>query len=786
MRARGLRLLLAAALSFFAPGRMEAAIQLEPVTLQLKWKHAFQFAGYYAAHEQGYYREAGLDVRFLEAKPGMDPVQVVLAGGAQFGVGTSSLLRNRAAGAPVVALAVLFQHSPYIFLVRADSGIQHVRDLAERRVVLEPQADELKAYMRREGLDPGRLKLLEHHQTVDHLISQTVDAMTAYTTDEPDLMEQRGIPYRAFSPRDAGIDFYGDNLFTTEHEVKRHPERTKAFREASLRGWSYALQHPEAMVELILAKYAPKGSREHLRFEAAQTLALIRPDLVDVGYMSGTRWRHIAEVYGELGMMPQGYSMEGFLYQSPTPLDWYQVMRLLALPLLTCMAAILVAVYFFRRTRALREGAWRQGLLTNHVDDVLWATDLEGRFTFVSPSVERLCGYTPAEVLHQRLEDALSSDASDRATQELRAALQAVQEGSTIPHFRGELAQRCKDGSTVWTELRASGLRDGAGRCLGLVGVSRDITERRRFQEALQHQASTDTVTGTWNRRHVEELGQGELQRYIRYGHALSLLFVDLDRFKAVNDRFGHRAGDEVLRGFCVAVQKCLRTTDILGRWGGDEFLVLAPGTGLASAMLLGERIRRAVEAHAYGAAGTITVSVGVTECRLGDDWDALVERADRALYRAKGAGKNDVECVSDFALEPPTSFLRLEWNSSYASGQPQIDAQHIELFHRANDVLQLVLLGAEPGVISNRLEELVEHVELHFDTEIAILRATGYDAVDAHADRHRELSEHARLALVQSRRGEVSQRDLLAFLVCDVVAQHMLHEDACFFPLFR
>src|SRR5512143_1907368 len=120
----------------------QPAFALEHVALQLKWTHAFQFAGYYAAKEQGYYREAGLDVDIRQALPGVDPVSEVLQGRAQYGVGTSSLLLQRESGKPVVVLAVIFQHSAYVLIARQRSATEGIHDIVGKRVMLEPQSDE--------------------------------------------------------------------------------------------------------------------------------------------------------------------------------------------------------------------------------------------------------------------------------------------------------------------------------------------------------------------------------------------------------------------------------------------------------------------------------------------------------------------------------------------------------------------------------------------------------------------------------------------------------------------
>ena len=135
---------------------------LDKVRLQLKWRHQFQFAGYYAAIAQGYYRDAGLDVQLLEAMPGHDPVDAVLAGEAEFGVGTSELALLRAKGKPVVVLAAIYQHSPLVLLARHQRGVEDLQALAALPLMIEPQSAELFAYFRNEGIDPAKLHIVHH------------------------------------------------------------------------------------------------------------------------------------------------------------------------------------------------------------------------------------------------------------------------------------------------------------------------------------------------------------------------------------------------------------------------------------------------------------------------------------------------------------------------------------------------------------------------------------------------------------------------------------------------
>ena len=331
---------------------------LDAVTLQLKWSHAFQFAGYYAAVEKGFYRDAGLDVTLLEAKPGASVLASVRQGLAQYGVGTSSLLLDRAAGYPVVVLAVVFQHSPQVLLVRPSDrvqGTQGIQDLFGKRLMVEPHADELLAYLNQEGVRLDQLVKMPHTFNPQDLIDGKVDAMSAYITNEPYLLDQAGIRYDTYTPRSAGIDFYGDNLFTTEDELKTNPQRVQKFREASLRGWEYAMTNQEEMVDLIVAKYSKAHGRDFFLFEARRMEPLLRTDLIEVGYMNRGRWQHIADTYADLGLLPRNQTLSGFLYASVVPPDRRPLYVVLALLVVVSSVALYIMYLNRRLARALAE-----------------------------------------------------------------------------------------------------------------------------------------------------------------------------------------------------------------------------------------------------------------------------------------------------------------------------------------------------------------------------------------------------------------------------------------------
>jgi diguanylate cyclase (GGDEF)-like protein len=219
--------------------------------------------------------------------------------------------------------------------------------------------------------------------------------------------------------------------------------------------------------------------------------------------------------------------------------------------------------------------------------------------------------------------------------------------GTPRPGVVVELSVTCQDGSARWAEMSTAALPDGSDGA-ALVCVLRDITDRKRLEKDLHHLATTDGLTGALNRRHFVELGQRELAQAVRRFCPVTLLLLDVDHFKQINDRHGHRVGDEVLRQVVQAGRRSLRAEDAFGRVGGDEFAVLLPATASPQAVQIAERLRRTYEALAVplpeGGTVRFTVSIGVAQWRPEQATiEDMIHRADCALYEAKRGGRNCV-----------------------------------------------------------------------------------------------------------------------------------------------
>jgi diguanylate cyclase (GGDEF)-like protein/PAS domain S-box-containing protein len=293
--------------------------------------------------------------------------------------------------------------------------------------------------------------------------------------------------------------------------------------------------------------------------------------------------------------------------------------------------------------------------LLNSAADGIYGVDLEGRVTFVNPAAEALTGYKAEATLGRRMHDLVHhtrEDGTANPFEDCRCT------GTLVHGVARTVSDEvfCRsDGTRFPVEYTTTPISEGDALTGGLV-VFRDITERRRIESelvrlntALAEQARRDPLTGLGNRLRLEEDLVTYDARRVRYGHSYCVLLCDLDHFKALNDRQGHQAGDRVLREIADALGRESRTSDAVYRYGGEEFLVLLAEQSLQGAMIVCERMRKAVEQlallHSDTDAGVVTISIGAAACPQDDRTDPAdaIRRADRALYAAKAQGRNCV-----------------------------------------------------------------------------------------------------------------------------------------------
>ena len=298
----------------------------ESVVLQLKWFHQFQFAGFYAAKEQGYYADAGFDDVIKQRDVKTTTMSDVIEGRADFGISDSSIVAGRLNGMPLVIASTIFQTSPFVFMSLKDSGITSPYDLKGKTIMYQQSVDDasLQALLQMFGLTENDYNYQPHNFDDWALTNSNVNVMSAYRSDQPFLYKQKGIEVNLLDPASYGIDFYGDLIFTTEARVKNDLEGVKRFAEASRKGWQYALDNQREIAELIINKYNTKLTLAKLLEEARVTESLIKPKLAPIGNVFPERFERISQTYISLGMVPKGTSAKGLLLQDYEE-EMYQV-----------------------------------------------------------------------------------------------------------------------------------------------------------------------------------------------------------------------------------------------------------------------------------------------------------------------------------------------------------------------------------------------------------------------------------------------------------------------------
>lgn len=624
------------------------AWSLESVTLQLKWQHQFQFAGYYAAISQGYYREAGLDVTLREAQPYEDPVQYVLNGNAEFGVGTSELLLLHHFNQPVIVLAVIFQHSPLALIVpnvsnKQDTFLpyQYIQDLKDKPVMMEASSAELLAYLAREGLTREKLNLIDHTFDIQDTLEGKAAAMSGYVTDEPFLLQEQNIPYQIFKPIMGGIDFYGDNLFTTQSQLETHPKRVQAFREASLKGWQYAVAHPEEIIDLIYGQYSQRHSPEHLAFEAEQMQDLMRPDLVEVGYMYEGRWKHIGQIYAQQNMLPDDYKLDGFLYEPSTEKfaylvkDWISIASLVAV----FMCSLIALFWYFNRALK-RKAKWLNAILNNAPSSLI-VLDQDAKVLRWNQQAAATFGWSYDEVNGKVIYDFLVPLPNQS---KLREGFQKVlNDGDSISEQHWCYT---KSGKVILCDWRNTPLE--SDRVIVMVS---DITKQKELEDRLSQMAHSDALTGLANRTLFFQKSDEAISLAKRRKEKVALLFIDLDDFKIVNDQYGHEFGDVVLCEVVQRIKMAVREADMLARIGGDEFvLILHDCEDYSRAMQVAEKVLFHLERPIQVSGLTVVVGGSIGISFYPDDGKKtaeLLKSASRAMYDVKQKQKNSIGLAS-------------------------------------------------------------------------------------------------------------------------------------------
>lgn len=606
----------------------------QKVVLQLPWTHQFEFAGFYAAKEKGFYAHEGLDVEIRSGGVGKSSLEEVLGNKADFGVASSEIVLARTSGQPVVAMGVIFQHSASGILTLDDSGIYTPQDIIGKRIEIGDLFTdaETHAMLQSEGVTSRHYEHVPSTFSIQKLVQKDVSAASAYITNQPFYLEQQGTPYHLILPRNYGIDFYGSTLFTRENLIKDNPELAAAFYRATLRGWRYAFDRPDELIDIILQQYSNfpfAHSREHLKFEYREMKELVLPDLVEIGYMSMRRWQHMANTFVSLGLVPPDYSLEGFMWnpeEKPTFSASLMQLTLIGLSSLIVMGSLLL-VYNRRLQKHAKEKQQlaEKNTHTNQKYELAlwagktgyWCWNRSENTLYLDEEAGKLLGGH-----HESQRFNLQEVSSEDVTLTVRQFFSCFAEQLRKKQGRFEVMAETKriDNEQVWLTCRGEVrqyLSDGSPDISH--GFLLDTTDLHRAQRQVEQLTITDPMTGALNRRYFISRLTAYLQR-VKFGEGhFSIILIDIDKMETLNSEYGAHTGDHVIESLSDIIHQQVRPMDLVARFSGKSFVLLLPNISTEDAILVGDRIRKHIAHHRFDTGhqsffASVTVSLAHTQ----------------------------------------------------------------------------------------------------------------------------------------------------------------------------
>jgi len=660
-------------LFFLILGQLQAqTLPLKKVTLLLSWKHQFQFAGYYAAKELGYYKKYGIDLMIVEHNESINVTDDVANGSAQFGIGHSSLLLE--AEKNIIFLAAIHQSSPLILLSKKCSYITTLEDIKYKKIMLTNDQKEIAsiyAMLYAKGIKKDSYTQLKSTFNPLDIVNGYADFMVAYSANEPFTLQDKGINFTIFNPKDYGYDFYADILFTSKKTLQNDPKLVDTFRVASLEGWKYAYTHIPEVINIILKNYNTQNrTYEALLFEANTLKKLALKKDTNLGDINPNRLQEIATTYRLLGydlpVKKMGYNaliynplkdFKFFLDKKEDKSSFiYNLLhnKYFKISFITLSLFVFLFLLLEYRMQKLLKKKTAEIKLKNEIfDKNICSANVStlGVITFVSDAYCKLSGYRSDELVGEEFRKVRDTQTPKKFYQDLWITIISGH------NWSGEIKNIKKNGDPYWINVVISPVFDKDNNILSFNSIVHDITAQKilhEFNDKLQEEvkkktleleklATTDKLTGINNRVKIDENLQRSYKYFVEHQENFAIIIVDIDFFKKVNDTYGHLVGDEILIEVTQIILKNIRKSDILGRWGGEEFMVILANTDIKSSVTIAQDIRKAIETYSFSRVQNLSISAGVSDILSCSSLHNIIQQADTFLYKAKESGRNIV-----------------------------------------------------------------------------------------------------------------------------------------------
>ncbi len=649
------------------------SLQAKEVSLLLPWKNQFQFAGYFMAQKKGFYKEVGLDVKIKEFDAKRNNVLDVSTQKAEFGIRHSTLILDKLTQAKnIKLLAAIYQSSPLVLI--SQKSMHSLSDIMGKKVIMsfEDNANAaINAMILSAGIPKNSFTPAPLSFTLDNFINKSIDFRTVFRSNELYTLKKKCIAYNLYDPKEHGYDFYSDILFTSQEFIQKDPKTVQNFVNASLHGWRYAFKHIDESVDVILKYYNTQHkTKEALLYEAKvlKKIALVKD--TPLGNINPIRLEEIANTYRLLGLIKtkEKLDFDDFVYKVPKIMSleafeksllalYAKYNSFIHLFLLFTFLFVFSAFYIhykLKKSFNQKTEELKKTYDTLQQNTAILATDTKGTITYISDAFCKLSGYTKEELLGQNPRILKNKD----DTFPLSFYKKLWKTITNDKTWKGELHNLRKDGNNLWLESVITPLYDKDEKIIGFESISHDVSIKKVLAEfnkklkmeveektqALQKLAHTDALTGAYNRIKIDTLLIKNKEYFQEHSENFALIMIDIDYFKNVNDTHGHLIGDEVLKSVVTITQESIRSSDILGRWGGEEFMVICPHTDKEAAYFVAETIRKHIESYSFQRVKNLTISAGVSDIGESITIQKLIDNADTALYRAKKHGRNRVE----------------------------------------------------------------------------------------------------------------------------------------------
>jgi len=297
---------------------------LTNISLQLQWKHQFESAGFYIAKEKGFYKDVGLELEIKEYNRGVNITEDVINNRSTFGINNSSLLLDKSKGSDIVLLNAILQSSPHALISLKSSNIISLKDFKNKTIMIDENAANTAAFismLQSKQVSFNDLNVIPQTFNINDLINKKIDISSVFTTNEPYLLNQQGIEYNIWDPKDYGFNLYELLLFTSSIHILNDSKMVENFQKASLKGWEYAFSNINEVVELILEKYNSQNkSRDALIYEATELRKLAYYKTDDLGDIEPHNIQRIFDIYNVLGLTKKTIDLDEFIFNSKSNL----------------------------------------------------------------------------------------------------------------------------------------------------------------------------------------------------------------------------------------------------------------------------------------------------------------------------------------------------------------------------------------------------------------------------------------------------------------------------------